>query len=509
MTVPAGMPPVQSPRWWLTRLYKKLQKEQESYDFFNDYYTGAHPLPWLHTSARDEFRRILKMTRANYMGLVCDSVAERANPIGFRIGEEMQGDKDSAAIWQFNNMDFYGDMAILESLIARRSYLSVEPNAKNPKRPFIYAEHPTQVIVEYVPGSNRRERAAGLKVFTDDWTGNINATVYLPADGLTKALLYKFTAKAPPTVSGETSATWQPNWEERHVAGETWPAVNPLGKVPFYELPNNPRLLPGGVSEIADVVDIQDRINKTIADRLITQDYGAFPQKWSTAWPDEDDEGNPQPKIDVGRDRMVTSALAETKFGQWEASPLDPYSAAKREDVKDIASRTRTPAQYLLGELSNVNGETLKAAESGLISKVRQRFRGWDDGMEECMADARQLAGLPTVEIDQIEVMWRNPEYRTDGELVDGLTKMAGLHVPFQVLWEKWGATPAELARWLQLAKDNATDPALAKVFGEPGLAPNERITLTDPSVAPPIPAQAVETVATPTAKPALPAQGA
>jgi hypothetical protein len=56
---------------------------------------------------------------------------------------------------------------------------------------------------------------------------------------------------------------------------------------------------------------------------------------------------------------MVTTEVAETRFGQFEAAALDPYSTAKREDVKDIASRTRTPAQYLLGEMSNVNGEAL------------------------------------------------------------------------------------------------------------------------------------------------------
>jgi hypothetical protein len=53
---------------------------------------------------------------------------------------------------------------------------------------------------------------------------------------------------------------------------------------------------------------------------------------------------------------MVTTEVAETRFGQFEAAPLDPYSTAKREDVKDIASRTRTPAQYLLGEMANVSG---------------------------------------------------------------------------------------------------------------------------------------------------------
>lgn len=443
-----------SPEWWVARLYKRLVADRKAMDFYDCYYRGDHPLPWLAPQAREEFRRILKMTRANYMGLVCDATAERLQVVGFRVGDQLEGDKDSLRIWQANNMDCYSDQAILEAIINCRSYLLVAPNPKDEKTPRIWAEHPSQVIVEAVPGSNGRERAAGLKVWVDDWTGKLFATLYLPS------LIYKF--QAPKPTDGSDTA---PRWTKREVQGEEWPARNQVGEVPLYELPNNPRLLTGGVSELADVTDIQDRINKTIADRLITQDYGAFPQKWATAWPDEDDKGNPQPKIDVGRNRMVTSNIKETQFGQWDAADLDPYSGAKREDVKDIASRTRTPAQYLLGELTNVNGETLKAAESGLISKVRQRARGYDDGLEDAQRAARRLAGLSDPGASAIEVIWRNPEYRSDGELVDALTKMATLNVPPQVLWEKWGATPAEVTRWEQLTRDNQDDPVFAKVI--------------------------------------------
>jgi hypothetical protein len=111
--------------------------------------------------------------------------------------------------------------------------------------------------------------------------------------------------------------------------------------VPLVELPNNPRLLTGGVSEIADVIDVQDRINKTLADRLITQDFGAFPQKWATGYPDEDDAGNPTDPIDIGRDRIVTTDVAETKFGQWDSAPLDPYS---RRSVRTSRTSPRAPA---------------------------------------------------------------------------------------------------------------------------------------------------------------------
>jgi hypothetical protein len=198
----------------------------------------------------------------------------------------------------------------------------------------------------------------------------------------------------------------------------------------------------------------------------MTQDYGAFPQKWATGYPDADADGN-RNVVDIGRDRLVTSDVAETKFGQWDAAPLDPYSAAKREDVKDIASRTRTPAQYLLGEMSNVNGETLKASESGLVAKTRQRMKPLGDGGERSMTLARKAAGLPAVE--RIETIWRNPEFRTEGETVDALLKMRTLGVPVEALWEKWGASQTEIARWREMADaEAARDPvgAMTKALG-------------------------------------------
>jgi hypothetical protein len=399
-----------SPRWWLTRLHKAIAERREWTELFDAYYRGDHPLPWLPSQAVAEFRRILRMTRSNYMGLVVDATAERLAVEGFRLAGTDGADEDTWRIWQANNLDSDADKGMLEALIHGTAYTLVQPNGTD--TPDIWIEHPSQAIVAYEPGTNRRKKAAGLKLWVDDWTGKLNATLFLPG------WVYKF--EAPQQRHG----VQQPEhvaWTERIVPGEQWPARNSLGEVPMGELPNNPRLLTGGISELADVVDIQDRINKTIADRLITQDFGAFPQKWATGYPEEDSQGNPVAPIDIGRDRIVATDVAETSFGQWDAAPMDPYSNAKREDVKDIASRTRTPAQYLLGEMSNVNGETLKASESGLVSKVRQRMRSFSEGFEDTMRLARLAAGLPTDV--RMETLWRNPEFRTEGEITDAAVK--------------------------------------------------------------------------------------
>lgn len=434
-----------SPEWWLKRLYGHLVARREEVCFFDDYYTGNHPLPWVAPQARDEFRRLVQMTRSNYMGLVVDSMVERMSIEGFRVGTDADADAETWRIWQENGLDTYFDLGLLEAAVGGVSYLHVAPNPDDPKTPSVWVEHPSEAIVEHEPGTNRRVRAASLKVYDDEWTGDVHATLQLAADG---GRIYKFRAR-PSTAAGTPdalAATATLKWVEREVTGEppNGHRMNPLGVVSMFEMPNNPRLRTGGISELYDLTDIQDRVNKTIFDRLQTQEYGADPQKWAIAFPDQDDDGNPN-VVEFGRNRMVTTDIAETRFGQFSAAPLDPYSGAKREDVKDIASRSRTPAQYLLGEMSNVNGETLKASESGLISKVSQRRRPPGQAAAQAMSLARLVAGLPA---KPVSAWWTDPQYRTEGERTDAIVKrlQAGIASRRQAR-EDYGYTAAEIAR--------------------------------------------------------------
>ncbi len=434
---------VQSPDWWLTKLYDELLRQRENYELMNAYYRGEPKrMPWLPEQAQRDLKRLISLTRSNYLGLVVDSMVERMQIEGFSINGSEEADKATWDIWQASNMDAGSDQMLLEAAICGSAYALVAPNPARPDRPFIFPEHPAQVVIAYKAGSSRRERIAALKVWQDDWTGRVFATLYLPDR------LYKYQSeKAHGVGTGKVPTSHEltkPRWIPREA--EDFEQPNQLGIIPMHEVMNNPRLLTGGVSEIVDLIPAQDRVNKTLADRLMAQDYGAFPQKWATGFPSEDEDGNPQ-RVDVGKDRMVTSDLAETKFGQWDSAPLDPYSSAKREDVKDIASRSRTPAQYLLGEMSNVNGETLKAAESGLISKVRQRHRTAGEGFEDIARTARRTAGL-TGDDESMETRWRNPEFRTEGELTDGLVKMSTIGVPEEALWQRWGASPMEIEKW-------------------------------------------------------------
>jgi hypothetical protein len=61
---------------------------------------------------------------------------------------------------------------------------------------------------------------------------------------------------------------------------------------------------------------------------------------------------------------------------------------------------------------------------------------------------------------ESMETIWRNPEFRTEGELTDALVKMASLGVPHEALWERWGASQVEIERWkAQRAEEVQLDP--------------------------------------------------
>lgn len=457
---------VGEPLWWVNQLYQVLQDRRPEINMYDDYYRGQFPLPWLAPQAADDFRRILKMSRANYTGLVIDAQCERMAIEGFYVSsndtmdidtttdEPLAADQEMQRIWQANNLDTYFDQGLLEAAITGMSYMMVEPNDADPSTPHVFIEHSSQIAMAFKAGTNRREALAALKVWVDEWTGQIFATLMLE-DNIFK---FKSSGKEIPMqmqrAPNDFTNQLLPIWTIREVAEETFGGPNRLGYIPIFELPNNPRLLSGGQSELYDLIDIQDRIVKTIADRLMTQDYGAFPQKWASGWPVDDGNGNPTPEIAIGRDRMITTDVPETRFGQFDAAQIQGYLLAKADDVTDMASRSRTPAQYLLGSMNNVNGDTLKASESGLVAKVRQRMRGHNDPVERCQMRVRELAGLPTGPRVGIEVLWRNPEFRTEGELVDALLKMADIGVPEEALWSRWGATPAEIIRWKAMLED-------------------------------------------------------
>src|SRR5690606_23233167 len=130
-------------------------------------------------------------------------------------------------------------------------------------------------------------------------------------------------------------------------------------------------------------------------------------------------------------------------FGEFGVTDLGNYVGAIGMLIEHLSAQTRTPPHYLVGKVQNVSGDTLKAAETGLVSKVRGKL----PFMGPAFGEAVSLA-LPRRVNERIEPIWKDPESRSVGEVMDAGLKMQTLNVPDEAVWEFIGATPEQIAKW-------------------------------------------------------------
>lgn len=438
-----------TPEQWRDLLLEQLRSRLPELEKLQDYYDGNHPLPTAPKKIEEKFQTFAKQSRTNWMELVVAAPAERLEVVGFNFTDGPATDV-WANIWQANQLDADSKLVHIDALTLGSSFVLVWPDPKHPSGVRITMEHPTQCIVAYEPG-DRRRRAAGLKV----WTGvdrRLYATVYLPGE------VHRFVTDEQLVGLGAAPTAWRPR------EGVPASADTGLEVVPLVEMRPRPRFDGTGRSELDGLTDIQDRINSTVFNRMVAGEFGAFIQRWVTGIEIEEDEnGNPIKPFNLGIDQILVAEDPQSRFGNFTATDLGNYVKGVEADVTHLAAISKTPPHYLLGALVNASGDALKSAETGLVSKVRDRQTFLGEDWEEVIRIALAAIDDPRAGDLAAEVVWKDPETRSEGELVDALVKMAGLGVPREVLWQRWGASPQDIERWKSMAAEEALLTALAQ----------------------------------------------
>ncbi len=131
--------------------------------------------------------------------------------------------------------------------------------------------------------------------------------------------------------------------------------------------------------------------------------------------------------------------------------PLVRYVVAV-EPVESVPVRCITVTGeshlFLAGASFIPTHNSIKAAETGLVAKTRNKMRFFGEGEEEAMRLAGRLAGIEHLaSAESMEIIWSDPESRTEGQHVDAILKQKDLGVPEEILWEKLGYSPQEIAR--------------------------------------------------------------
>lgn len=474
-----------SSEWWLDRLTRALVGRLVRFDRLETYYRGTQDTQRLASRAfRDSgMLTLFPHLNANHSRLIVNAAAQRLVVLGFRMPGELRADTTASALWKANDMEQLADVAHVETLVKGECPVLVEPNPLQPGRPLITPQDPCQVIVWTAPG-DRRIRLAALKTWWDDETRRRAYTLYLTDR------IERWQDREPGQMDlwrDRLFATTPTRWERR--ASPASPAVvpNPLGEVPIVVLYNDPRLTGTPEGEHEPALTLIDLYNKTLMDMATTSHFAAFRQRWGTGVEAENEGGRRDPvtgtlvepapaQAEAAVDTMLTSPFPDARFGTLEESDLSGYVEALKTIVANTATTTFTPYHFLLNMPSSVppSGEAITTSEAPLVDKVLGHQRDKSAGWRRIMALGFRLASDEASALamrEAGEVIWADPERRTESQHVDALSKMVtSLGLPEEAAWEMLPAVPDQIERWRRMKVDAGTPAMTAEqveAFGQ------------------------------------------
>ena len=438
----------------LTWVLKHLRARKGLFDLYRDYYRGYHRLAFTTENWRSEFGAMVKGVADNQCPNVVDALVDKLEIMQFTGTHEEQ----AAAIWKDNRLDLRAGEVHKESARQGDAYLLVWPNRMG--EPTFYLNTADQMVVRY-----SQERPGFMVYAGKVWIGEDErayATMYYPDR------IEKYVTKAKVTGGALPDKGTKAIWDQRQVVvgfepGESeddegtpviepWPLENPFGRIPIFHFANDASLGEYGKSELHDVVPLQDILNKDLSDRLITQEFHSFPQRWAVGLePEYDAEGNAK-SPDTGPNRIWFTPSTDGKFGQFDASNLEGFIKVADNDRMEIGRVSRTPIHRFTGG-TPPSGEALREMESPLMSKVedRQAFFGavWEDAMEFACA-------LPSGDTDGVDLTteWVDTTAKSDKEKAEEMVMWQTLGVPEEFIWKKMGFTTDEIEEMKRLKSE-------------------------------------------------------
>lgn len=439
-----------SPGWWFKGLLAELGKRQRRYNRLERYYEGDGDLPEGAEQVKDTYRRFQKKARTNFAELIVEAVRERMVPQAFRTGSDgtSGGNKTAWTIWQANSLDADAALVHRAQLVMSDAYVIVGgPDATIGGSPLITPEDPRQVITAHDPLHPRRVIAA-LKVFSDDVQKADFAFLYMPG------FVFRLTR---PRSNSSASFTFNMSGWNWVADADPNPGVLPVPVVPVVRFANRANIAGASMGEFEDVLDVLDRINHMLLQRVVIATMQAFRQRAIKGeLPSRDLDGN---EIDYGAMFPANpGALWRLPDGVdlWESAQVDltPILSSVRHDVQDLAAVTRTPLFYLTPDAANGSAEGASLAREGLVFKTTDRIAQASESWEQVMRLALTFAGEPA--FPDMEVVWRAVDLPSMAERFDAAAKAAIAGVPWRTIQEDiLGFSPQQVDR---MALERAAD---------------------------------------------------
>lgn len=484
----------------VNELFQELERRRRPIQRRENYFDGYQALAY----ASDEWKKFhndrYKGFADNWCEVVARAAPERTELFGIRLGEDIDAQSaDEKQIWwdwEVNEGPAQSAQGFLSGAVTARSFALVWGNSDD--EPELTWEHSSQAIIGYSAGG-RRTPLFALKAWVE---GDDEFATLYTVDEVWKFQRHGF---ARHVVDGRTaSGLFVPSsvssaggWVQRQPEGDdTWPLKHDMGVVPMVEFPNRPLLKSGPMSDIDGTMAMQDAINLMWAYLFGAADHASMPARVVMGqeppkMPILDEQGNKigERPLDIEaltKGRMLWLTGQNTKVGQFDSAKLDVFTSVLNVMVKHTASKTRTPVHYIMGELGNVNGETLTAAELPLAMKTREGHKHLTGPTREVARRFALVRGNKGVAdaCRTAVLQWKNPETSSDAQLSDAALKDSQVGWPFAAILERrYGLSQPQIQRVLDQVDAERDDPVFKQIQAEAAAAAAEPPTVPDAAV--------------------------
>lgn len=461
-----------SPGWWLAKAAKKLAARQPRLEMLAGYHDGNPPLPIGAEAARPAYQAFQKASRTNFAELIVGATRERCSVRAIRTAVEQDSNGDDAAweIWKDNDLSVeFSD--VLENMLALGDgYMLIGLDPDDPERVAITGEDPRQMVTIHNPLRQSEVRAA-LKLFHDADAGKDYAFLFVQGDYIldedgartqereqARRYVASRDRKTKTTTMAFSASAF--SWDE-DFGGEEGESVGHQF-VPVVRFRNR-----RGIGEFETHVDVLDRINHEILQRMVIALYQAYKiraiQVDEEDMPDEDETTGSQ--IDY-EDILTADPGSFLKIPAnakiWESGQADMSGIrdAIKDDVQHLMAVTRTPLSAT--DAINQSAEGASLIKEGQIFKTEDKQRRAESALIQVLSIAFLCLG-DTERSDKrkLSIDWAPAERFSLQQKYSAGSQAPAAGVPTETIWtEVLQFSPDTV----ELAKAQQMDDAIRKV---------------------------------------------
>jgi SPP1 Gp6-like portal protein len=386
----------------ITWAISEFQALASSYSLARSYYEGDHPLSFASEKFRTAFGQMFKAFADNLCPCVVETVRDRLKLDGFML-PDATAKATADEIWRRNRLKVRVNQTHLDALIEGDAYAIIWPDKDG--EPVFYPN-----------------RGSALRILYDDEQPGLivrAAKVWPANDGRYRLNLY-YPDRIEKYVTREKVQGGMPDrasaFMHFDVQGEPWPLPNDYGKVPVFHFGNRAPLGALGKSELSETIPLQNGLNKSVADMLVSSEFYGVPQRWAIGLEEDLTPAQAKKKYPLLAGGVWGTTNKETKFGEFAASDITKFITVAESFRKEIARVSRTPLHYFGMEGRLPSGEALKTAEAPLIAKIDDRQESWGAVWSDAMRFALQIKGAGDFEP---EPSWIDTTPRNEADIIN------------------------------------------------------------------------------------------